>query len=171
MAQHLNDGAKLASNETRIQDFFHEVDLNYLAVLLVGLRPGTDKLRLCLDRTEWDFGQCQVNSLLVTVGRGDCHWPLCWELPHNRSGNSNAADRAALALGNHVRPAANHVRPAAHLVRPSTNHVCCFGTAPFNARPSTAWWYSALPEKLLNLLPASPTGQGARSALVFFNSC
>jgi hypothetical protein len=59
VAQHLNDGAKLASNETRIQDFFREVDLDYLAlaVLLVGLVPGTGKLRLCLDRTEWDFGQ------------------------------------------------------------------------------------------------------------------
>jgi hypothetical protein len=30
------------------------------------------------------------------VGRGDCHWPLCWELLDNRSGNSNAGDRAAL---------------------------------------------------------------------------
>ena len=98
VAQHLNDGAKLASNETRIQDFFREVDLDYLAlaVLLVGLVPGTGKLRLCLDRTEWDFGRCQVNVLLATVGRGDCHWPLCWELLDNRSGNSNAGDRAAL---------------------------------------------------------------------------
>ena len=54
VAHHLNDGAKLASNETRIQDFFREVDLDYLAlaVLLVGLLPGTGKLRLCLDRTK-----------------------------------------------------------------------------------------------------------------------
>ena len=98
VAHHLNDGAKLASNETRIQDFFREVELDYLAlvVLLVGLLPGMGKLRLCLDRTEWDFGKCQVNVLLVTVGRGDCHWPLCWELLDNRSGNSNAADRTAL---------------------------------------------------------------------------
>ena len=82
----------------RIQDFFREVDLDYLAlaVLLVGLLPGTGKLRLCLDCTEWDFGQCQVNVLPVTVGRGDCHWLLCWELLDNRSGNSNAADLAAL---------------------------------------------------------------------------
>ena len=98
VAQHLNDSVKPASNETRIQDFFREADLDYLAlaVLLVGLLPGTGKLRLCLDRTEWDFGRCQVNILLVTVGRGDCHWPLCWELLDNRSGNSNAADRTAL---------------------------------------------------------------------------
>ena len=98
VAQHLNDGVKLASNETRIQDFFREADLDYvaLAVLLVGLLPGTGKLRLCIDRTEWDFGRCQVNILLVTVGRGDCHWPLCWELLDNRSGNSGTTDRRAL---------------------------------------------------------------------------
>ena len=65
-------------------------------MLLVGLLPGTGKLRLCLNRTERDFGQCQVNALLVMVGRGGCHWPLGRELLDNRSGNSNAGDRTAL---------------------------------------------------------------------------
>lgn len=60
MAQHLNDAVKPASNETRIQDFFREVDRAYLVLarLLVSLSPAQGKLRLCLDRTEWDFGQC-----------------------------------------------------------------------------------------------------------------
>ena len=98
VAQHLNDAVKPASNETRIQDFFREVDLDYvvLARLLVSLLPRQGKLRLCLDRTEWDFGQCQVNILLVTVGQGAFHVPLYWELLDNRSGNSNAAQRIAI---------------------------------------------------------------------------
>ena len=98
VAQHLNDAAKPASNETRIQDFFRKPDLNYLvlAQLVLRLLPATGKLRLCLDRTEWDFGQCQVNILLVTVGQGAFQVPLYWELLDNRSGNSNAADRIAL---------------------------------------------------------------------------
>ncbi|RZK98651.1 MAG: hypothetical protein EOO62_26120 [Hymenobacter sp.] len=98
VAQHLNDAVKVASNETRIQDFFRETDLNYLvlAQLLLSLLPTQGKLRLCLDRTEWDFGQCQVNILLVTVGQGAFQVPLYWELLDNRSGNSNAADRIAL---------------------------------------------------------------------------
>lgn len=33
---------------------------------------------------------------MLTVGRADRHWPLCWELLDNQSGNSNAADRMAL---------------------------------------------------------------------------
>ncbi|RZK90862.1 MAG: IS4 family transposase, partial [Hymenobacter sp.] len=98
VAQHLNDAVKVASNETRIQDFFRQAELNYLVLahLLLRLLPATGKLRLCLDRTEWDFGRCQVNILLVTVGRGACTLPLYWELLDNRSGNSAAADRIAL---------------------------------------------------------------------------
>ena len=54
VAQHLNDAVKLASNETRIQDFFRETDLNdlVLAQLVLDLLPAQGKLRLCLDRTE-----------------------------------------------------------------------------------------------------------------------
>ncbi|MFD2784138.1 IS4 family transposase [Hymenobacter rubripertinctus] len=98
VAQHLNDAVKPASNETRIQDFFRETALDYrlLAQLLLTLLPATGKLRLCLDRTEWDFGRCQVNILLVTVGQGEFQLPLYWELLDNRSGNSSALDRIAL---------------------------------------------------------------------------
>ena len=98
IAHHLNDAVKPASNETRIQNFFRHVALDYtaLALVLVSLLPRHVKLRLCVDRTEWDFGKCQVNILLVTVGHGDLHWPLCWELLDNKSGNSNAADRIRL---------------------------------------------------------------------------
>ena len=74
------------------------MNLDYLLVakLLMSLLPAQGKLRLCLNRTEWDFGQCQVNVLLVTAGAGDGHLPLCGQLLNNRSGNSNAADRIAL---------------------------------------------------------------------------
>ena len=98
VAEHLNDAAKPASNETRIQNFFRDVTLDYVAFinLIIRLLPATGKLRLCLDRTEWDFGKCQVNILLVTVGCGAWHVPLYWELLDNRSGNSNAAQRIAV---------------------------------------------------------------------------
>lgn len=98
VAQHLNDAAKPASNETPIKDFFREVDLNYvlLARLLLSLLPAQGKLCLCLNRTEWNFGQYQVNVLLVTIGTGEVHVPLSWHLLDNRSGNSKAADSIAV---------------------------------------------------------------------------
>jgi hypothetical protein len=67
-----------------------------VATLLLSALPPQGKLRLCLDRTEWDFGQCPVNILLVTAGTGEVHVPLYWHLLDNRSGNSNAADRIAV---------------------------------------------------------------------------
>ena len=98
VAQHLNDVVKPASNETRSQDFFREANLDYarVAQLLLSALPPQGKLRLCLDRTEWDFGRCQVHILLVTAGTDEAHVPLYWYLPDNHSGNSNAADRIAV---------------------------------------------------------------------------
>ncbi len=48
IAHHLNDRAKLTSNEVRIQDFFREVDLDYsfVAALLASLLPAKGKLRV-----------------------------------------------------------------------------------------------------------------------------
>jgi hypothetical protein len=48
---------------TRIQDFYREVEINYdfVAVLLLALLPKNKKLRICIDRTEWDFGKTQIN--------------------------------------------------------------------------------------------------------------
>ncbi len=98
IAQHLNDNAKTASNETRIEDFFREVSLNYAAVatLLLSLLPKKGKCRICIDRTEWNFGRCEVNILLISMGCGAIQVPLYWELLDNKSGNSNADDRIAL---------------------------------------------------------------------------
>lgn len=95
VAQHLKDGTKLRSNEVRIQDFFREVDIDYfcVALLLLQLLPPKKKLRLCIDRTEWDFGGCQINILMVVVGCGDHQLPLYWEMLDNRSGNSSTRDR------------------------------------------------------------------------------
>ncbi|AWM31643.1 hypothetical protein [Hymenobacter nivis] len=100
VAQHLNDAVKPASNETRVQDFFRETDLHslVLAQSVLGLLPARGKLRLCLclDRTEGDFGQGQVNALLLTVGQGAFQVSRYWELLDHCRGNSNAAQRIAV---------------------------------------------------------------------------
>jgi hypothetical protein len=98
VAVHLNDQAKLTSNEVRIQDFFRQVELDYfyVALLLVSLLAAKEKLRLCIDRTEWDFGGCRVNILMVVVGYGSCQLPLYWQMLDNNSGNSCYEDRKEL---------------------------------------------------------------------------
>ena len=98
IAQALNDEVKSSSNETRIQDFFREVELDYeqLAILLSLFLPKRGKLTLCIDRTEWDFGKCQVNILMIVVRCKHITIPLYWELLDNNSGNSNTKDRIEL---------------------------------------------------------------------------
>ena len=98
VAHHLNDKAKVASNENRIQDFFRDVEIDYqsVAILLISLLPKNQKLRLCIDRTEWDYGTCQVNILMILIGYGDLQIPFCWDLLDNKSGNSNSEDRIKL---------------------------------------------------------------------------
>jgi hypothetical protein len=98
VAEHLNARAKISSNEVRIQDFFREVDLDYVLVstLLLSLLPRRGKLRVCIDRTEWDFGTHQVNILMVTLGSADFALPIVWELLDNKSGNSSSEQRKDL---------------------------------------------------------------------------
>lgn len=98
IAQELNDNVKASSNEVRIQDFFREVQLNYeqVALLLCMFLPRRGKLTLCIDRTEWDFGKCQVNILMIVVKCKHITIPLYWELLDNKSGNSNTDDRISL---------------------------------------------------------------------------
>jgi len=60
IAQHLNEQVQDISNEVRIQDFFRQVTLDYeqVALLLCLFLNPKEKVRLCIDRTEWDFGKC-----------------------------------------------------------------------------------------------------------------
>jgi Transposase DDE domain len=97
-AKFLNSEVKVQSNMTRIQDFYREVEIDYdfVAILLLTLLPKNKKLRICIDRTEWDFGKTQINILMVLVGHGDFQIPFYWEMLDNNSGNSNSNDRIDL---------------------------------------------------------------------------
>lgn len=98
VAQHLNEQVQDISNEVRIQDFFRQVELDYeqVALLLCLFLNRKKKIRLCIDRTEWDFGKCQVNILMVLASQGAVQVPLYWELLANKSGNSSSQDRKAI---------------------------------------------------------------------------
>jgi hypothetical protein len=110
IAEHLNNHTKALCNEVRIQDFFRQVELNYEQVaLLLGLfLPRKGKIRLSIDRTEWDFGKCQVNILMVLASQGKMQVPLYWSLLDNKSGNSSTKDRIKVVdkcfrlLGNRI---------------------------------------------------------------------
>lgn len=97
LAFHLNDRVKTSSNETRLQDFFREVVFDYEATAkflysFLQTQKG-EKIRLSIDRTEWDFGEQQTNILMVIATKGSYTVPLYWEMLDNKSGNSNTENR------------------------------------------------------------------------------
>lgn len=100
LAVHLNDSVKTDSNETRLRDFFREVGFDYeaLATFILAFlvsQPG-QKIRLSIDRTNWEFGSHSTNILMVTASKGSYNIPLFWELLDNEGGNSNSEQRLEL---------------------------------------------------------------------------
>ena len=97
IAYSIDKPIKISSIERRIQDFFAKVRFDYtqLTVFLLSFLPPRP-LVLSIDRTEWDFGQTQVNILCVVASIGKLAVPLYFELLDNNSGNSNAQDRIKL---------------------------------------------------------------------------
>nr|WKN34494.1 hypothetical protein K4G66_19150 [Tunicatimonas sp. TK19036] len=81
----------------RVQDFFANVSMDYqqLAVFLLSFMPHHN-LTLSVDRTEWDFGQTQVNILCVVASIGKMAVPIYFKMLDNNSGNSHTTDRIAL---------------------------------------------------------------------------
>ena len=97
IADKIDKPIKVSSLERRIQDFFQKVNFDFeqLAVFLLSF-VHKQKLILSIDRTEWDYGNCQVNVLCVVVSIGKMGVPLYFEMLDNNSGNSNSEDRITL---------------------------------------------------------------------------
>ncbi len=61
----------------------------------MSLLPLKDKRVLLMDRTNWRFGQLDINILLIAVHYRGIGIPLVWSmLP--KAGNSNTQERQAL---------------------------------------------------------------------------
>jgi len=92
-----NSAAKEESNERRMQAFFKDCELNEDQVaFLLSLFLLFGKVDLCLDRTEWNLGKCQVNLLVLSANCRGVGLPLYVEYLDNKSGNSSTADRIAI---------------------------------------------------------------------------
>ena len=97
IADKIDNPAKVASIERRIQSFFKEVSVDYHQLMLFFLSfVHHEKLTLSIDRTEWDFGKTQINVLCVVISIGKMAVPLYFEMLENNSGNSNYDDRIEL---------------------------------------------------------------------------
>lgn len=89
--------ADASSNYRRIQRFMAEADLpmKWIAKLIFSLLPQKDSLVLVMDRTNWKFGEKNINILMLGVSYKNVAFPLMFKMLDKR-GNSNTLERISL---------------------------------------------------------------------------
>lgn len=89
--------AQTNSHYKRLQRFFRHYEMNYaeIAQAIVALMAIPEPWVLSIDRTEWQFGDCVFNILMLGVVHEGVAFPLVWCLLDKR-GNSNSAERMKL---------------------------------------------------------------------------
>ena len=88
---------KASSNFRRIQRFISQVDLpmGWIARFIFGLLPEKESLVLVMDRTNWKFGESNINILMLGVSYKNVAFPLMFKMLDKR-GNSNTQERIEL---------------------------------------------------------------------------
>lgn len=92
------DSRSLASSSMRrIQRFMAEAELpmKIVSYLIFKMLPANGKLILVMDRTNWKFGERNINVLMLGISYRNVAIPLMFRMLDKR-GNSNTAERIAL---------------------------------------------------------------------------
>lgn len=89
--------AKADSHYKRIQRFIHYFEFSYssIAIFIVKLMNESAPWILTLDRTNWKYGECNLNILMLGIVYKGVAFPICWQLLDKR-GNSDTKERKAL---------------------------------------------------------------------------
>jgi len=92
-----DSGAKAASSLRRIQRFIaqYALDSDLIAKLIFSLLPNKENLKLSIDRTNWKFGQTDINIFMLGVTYKGVAFPLLFKMLDKR-GNSNCKERIDL---------------------------------------------------------------------------
>ena len=95
LSQGFDNPVELSSNLRRIQRFFAHFLLqsDLISRLLFKLLPFAGPYSLTLDRTNWKFGQTNINILVLGVIYKGMSLPLLWTFLGNKRGNSDQIDK------------------------------------------------------------------------------
>jgi hypothetical protein len=98
LSQGFDNDVELSSNLRRIQRFFASFDLNsdLIARLLFKILPFSGPYGLTLDRTNWKYGQTNINILVLGVVYKGLSLPILWTFLGDKRGNSDQLERIAL---------------------------------------------------------------------------
>lgn len=97
LATAFSGNAQTDSHYKRLQRFFRHYEMDYaeIAEAVVALMAIPEPWVLSLDRTQWQFGDCVFNILMLGVVHEGVAFPLVWCLLDKR-GNSNSDERMQL---------------------------------------------------------------------------
>lgn len=97
LALALNPKVKNASNYRRIQRFMagFVFDFDAFGRLMLRLLPQKTGFIVCMDRTNWHFGETPINILMIAIAYKGIAFPIVWELL-DKTGNSSTKERKAL---------------------------------------------------------------------------
>lgn len=97
LAVAFDSGVKKGSNLRRIQRFIanYMLDLDLIAKLIFKLLPQQEKYQLTMDRTNWKFGNTNINILVLGVVHQGLAFPLLFKMM-DKFGNSNTNERIEL---------------------------------------------------------------------------
>jgi len=97
LANAFDSNAMASSSLRRIQRFIARycLDSDLIAKLIFGLLPQKKDLKLSIDRTNWKFGQTNINIFMLGVTYKGVAFPLLFKMLDKR-GNSNCGERIAL---------------------------------------------------------------------------
>jgi hypothetical protein len=97
LANAFDSEAQAASSLRRIQRFIarYVLDSDLVAKLIFALLPNKENLKLCIDRTNWKFGQTDINIFMLGVVYKGVAFPLLFKML-NKRGNSSTRERIDL---------------------------------------------------------------------------
>lgn len=97
LASGFDTKANKSSSYRRIQRFMAEFDLpmKIISTLIFSLLPEKTDLSLVLDRTNWKFGEKNINILMLGVSYKNVAFPLMFKMLDKR-GNSDMQERIGL---------------------------------------------------------------------------
>jgi len=98
LAPALKPGVQVSSNYRRIQRFmagFSRFDFDAFGRMLLRLLPQKTGFVVSMDRTNWQFGETEINALVIGICRKGTCFPIVWKLL-GKAGNSNTGERIAL---------------------------------------------------------------------------
>jgi len=97
LANAFDSNSKASSSLRRIQRFISGFTLesDLIAKLIFSLLPHEGKYTLSIDRTNWKFGQVNINIFMLGVVYKGVAFPLLFSMLDKR-GNSNSKERSDL---------------------------------------------------------------------------